>query len=88
MSFFAVMFALLIEQLKPLPRDNWIHETLVVVGALDRPELRRRAAAPRLGRVGRVGAARRWSLVAALYLAGRRISACCWRWPSTSRCST
>lgn len=28
MSFFAVMFALLIEQLKPLPRDNWIHETL------------------------------------------------------------
>jgi adenosylcobinamide-phosphate synthase len=29
MSFFAVLFALLIEQLKPLPRDNWIHETLV-----------------------------------------------------------
>jgi adenosylcobinamide-phosphate synthase len=29
MSFFAVMFALLIEQLKPLPRDNWIHETLM-----------------------------------------------------------
>lgn len=28
MSFFAVMFALLLEQLKPLPRDNWIHETL------------------------------------------------------------
>ncbi len=28
MSFFAVLFALLIEQLKPLPRDNWIHETL------------------------------------------------------------
>ena len=23
------MFALLIEQLKPLPRDNWIHETLM-----------------------------------------------------------
>ena len=22
------MFALLLEQLKPLPRDNWIHETL------------------------------------------------------------
>ncbi|MDO8419656.1 MAG: CobD/CbiB family protein [Rubrivivax sp.] len=29
MSFFAVMFALLIEQLKPLPRDNWIHQTLM-----------------------------------------------------------
>ena len=30
MSFFAVLFALLIEQLKPLPRDNWVHETLMV----------------------------------------------------------
>ena len=29
MSFFAVLFALLIEQLKPLPRDNWVHEKLV-----------------------------------------------------------
>ncbi len=29
MSFFAVLFALMIEQLKPLPRDNWIHHTLV-----------------------------------------------------------
>ncbi len=29
MSFFAVLFALLIEQLKPLPRDNWVHHTLV-----------------------------------------------------------
>ncbi|MBC7941154.1 MAG: CobD/CbiB family protein [Chitinophagaceae bacterium] len=29
MSFFAVLFALLIEQLKPLPRDNWVHDTLV-----------------------------------------------------------
>ncbi len=29
MSFFAVLFALLIEQLKPLPRDNWAHEALV-----------------------------------------------------------
>jgi adenosylcobinamide-phosphate synthase len=28
MSFFAVLFALVIEQLKPLPRDNWVHETL------------------------------------------------------------
>jgi adenosylcobinamide-phosphate synthase len=28
MSFFAVLFALLVEQLKPLPRDNWVHETL------------------------------------------------------------
>ena len=42
MSFFAVLFALLIEQLKPLPRDNWVHETLIVVGALDGPQLRRR----------------------------------------------
>jgi adenosylcobinamide-phosphate synthase len=29
MSFFAVLFALLIEQLKPLPRDNLIHHALV-----------------------------------------------------------
>jgi len=29
MSFFAVLFALLIEQLKPLPRDNWVHHGLV-----------------------------------------------------------
>ena len=29
LSFFAVLFALLIEQLKPLPRDNWIHQTAV-----------------------------------------------------------
>jgi hypothetical protein len=28
MSFFAVLFALLLEQLKPLPRDNWVHESL------------------------------------------------------------
>ena len=28
MSFFAVLFALLIEQLKPLPRSNLVHETL------------------------------------------------------------
>jgi adenosylcobinamide-phosphate synthase len=29
MSFFAVLFALLLEQLKPLPRENWVHDTLV-----------------------------------------------------------
>ena len=29
MSFFAVLFALLIEQLRPLPRDNWVHDALV-----------------------------------------------------------
>ena len=28
MSFFAVLLALLVEQLKPLPRDNWVHERL------------------------------------------------------------
>ncbi len=28
MSFFAVLFALLVEQLKPLPRDNWVHHIL------------------------------------------------------------
>jgi len=28
-SFFAVLFALLVEQLKPLPRDNWVHDTLI-----------------------------------------------------------
>ena len=29
MSFFAVLFALLLEQLKPLPRDNWVHALLM-----------------------------------------------------------
>jgi len=29
MSFFAVLLALLIEQLKPLPRENWVHDTLM-----------------------------------------------------------
>jgi adenosylcobinamide-phosphate synthase len=29
MSFFAVLFALVIEQLKPLPRDNWVHDFLI-----------------------------------------------------------
>ena len=29
MSFFAVLFALMIEQLRPLPRDNWVHDTLI-----------------------------------------------------------
>ncbi|MGL6109941.1 MAG: CobD/CbiB family protein [Rubrivivax sp.] len=29
MSFLAVLLALLIEQLKPLPRDNWVHHRLV-----------------------------------------------------------
>jgi adenosylcobinamide-phosphate synthase len=29
MSFFAVLLALLLEQLKPLPRDNWVHDSLV-----------------------------------------------------------
>ena len=29
MNFFAVLLALLIEQLKPLPRDNWVHDTLI-----------------------------------------------------------
>ena len=29
MNFFAVLLSLLIEQLKPLPRDNWVHDTLI-----------------------------------------------------------
>jgi adenosylcobinamide-phosphate synthase len=29
MSFFAVLFALMIEQLKPLPRDNWVHDRAI-----------------------------------------------------------
>jgi adenosylcobinamide-phosphate synthase len=28
MSFFAVFLALVLEQVKPLPRDNWVHDTL------------------------------------------------------------
>jgi len=30
MSFFAVLFALVIEQFKPLPRENWVHHWLAV----------------------------------------------------------
>ena len=29
MSFFAVLFALLTEQLRPLSRDNWVNDNLV-----------------------------------------------------------
>jgi adenosylcobinamide-phosphate synthase len=29
MSFFAVLLALWIEQLRPLPRDNWVHDALI-----------------------------------------------------------
>jgi adenosylcobinamide-phosphate synthase len=29
MGFFAVLVALLIEQLKPLPRDNWVHDGVI-----------------------------------------------------------
>lgn len=29
MSFFAVLCALLIEQLRPLPRSNWVHDSLI-----------------------------------------------------------
>jgi adenosylcobinamide-phosphate synthase len=29
MSFFAVLFALMFEQLRPLPRDNWVHDGLI-----------------------------------------------------------
>jgi adenosylcobinamide-phosphate synthase len=29
MSLFAVLFALIIEQLRPLPRDNWVHDNLI-----------------------------------------------------------
>lgn len=29
MSFFSVLFALMIEQLRPLPRDNWVHDGLI-----------------------------------------------------------
>jgi adenosylcobinamide-phosphate synthase len=29
MSFFAVLCALLIEQLRPLPRNNWVHDSLI-----------------------------------------------------------
>lgn len=28
MSFFAVLFALMLEQIKPLPRDNWVYDTM------------------------------------------------------------
>ena len=29
MSFFAVLFALMFEQLRPLPRENWVHDGLI-----------------------------------------------------------
>jgi hypothetical protein len=48
---------LVIEQLKPLPRDNWVHDTAGVLGGLDRPQLRRR---PRRTMPGWCGACRCW----------------------------
>ena len=56
MSFFAVLFALLIEQVKPLPRGNVVHDALTELDALDGAQLRRRSRPPRLGGVVRDGA--------------------------------
>ena len=73
MSFFAVLFALVIEQFKPLPRDNWVHHTLVAwVGWTGRnfdAGRQRHAWVVWLVSVGAPGLA-----VAALYLAVHRWS--------------
>jgi adenosylcobinamide-phosphate synthase len=59
MSFFAVLFALLIEQLKPLPRDNWVHDTLVSWVRWTGRNFDAGRKAPCLGGVVRVGAGAR-----------------------------
>jgi hypothetical protein len=56
MSFFAVLLALVIEQLKPLPRDNWVHHLLVSWVRWTGRNFDAGRAAPCLGGVGRVGA--------------------------------
>jgi adenosylcobinamide-phosphate synthase len=86
MSFFAVLFALLIEQLKPLPRDNWVHDTLF-------------AWVRWTGRNFDAGKPHHTWVVWCVSVLGPALlvggctcwystTACCWRWPSTWGCCT
>jgi hypothetical protein len=87
-EFFRRPLALLIEQLKPLPRDNWVHDRLVAwTGWVDRRNFD--AGKPRtcLGGVVRFGA-RPDPAGGAGVPGDRPLLACCWPWPSTSRCCT
>jgi hypothetical protein len=85
MSFFAVLFALLIEQLKPLPRDNWVHDTLFAWVRWTG----RNFDAGKSTTAGWCGACRCWCRRCwpRLYLLVPT-TACCWRWPSTCCCCT
>ena len=87
MSFFAVLFALLLEQVKPLPRGNVVHDALTGWIRGTGAQLRRRQGQPRLGRLvhhrARAGARLRRRSTSAW-----RRSARCSASPSTSRCST
>ena len=65
MSFFAVLFALMIEQLRPLPRDNWVHDGLHPWVGWTGRHFDAGARAPCLGGVVRLGGGagaspRRW----------------------------
>jgi adenosylcobinamide-phosphate synthase len=60
MSFFAILFALLLEQVRPLARAQPHPRFAARLGALGQPQFRRRQAAARLGRVGLAVSGRRW----------------------------
>ena len=79
MSFFAVLFALLIEQLKPLPRGNVVHDALTGWVRWTGRNFDAGQRAPRLGRLVRHGAAAGAAGVGRLRR-DRSLSACCWRW--------
>ena len=89
MSFFAVLFALLLEQVKPLPRGNVVHDALTGWMRWTGAQLRRRHASSHAWVVWCVTV-----LVPALLPAARSTSAldarqrAARRWPSTSRCCT
>ena len=53
MSFFAVLLALLLEQVKPLPRGNVVHDALTGWIRGTAPQLRCRQGQPRVGRLVR-----------------------------------
>ena len=86
MSFFAVLLALLLEQLKPLPRGNRVHEALTAW-------MRWTGRNFDAGRESHAWVV--WSVAVLVppspsgpSTSPSRTCGRCWRWPSTSPCST
>ncbi len=72
MSFFAVLFALLLEQVKPLPRGNVVHDALTGWMRWHGAQLRRRQGQPRLGRLVHHRARAGARLLRRVYVGARR----------------